>query len=614
MKRLIWLFNRLKAMSIKEILYRLKKYCVKRINKLRYKKEFQINNLLKENIDLKKIDKRIDKFWLNPQLITTNLKNHNLYCAFGKEVDILKNINWHAGVYSDWEKNKYSLDLDTKFTDDIGDIRYSWEINRHHFFPYLALLYIQTNEEKYFSLLEKHFYDWIEKNPFLKGINWMSPMEISIRSYQWLIVYYLLKDKNKDRFREDIIKSVIFSNKYVSENLSKYSSANNHLILEAFALSIVGYAVQDTYKQDWFKKGYDILKYEVSIQNYDDGINKEHALHYQAFVNDAILQYNFILRNINEEPICEKIIKNSLAFIGMIKAHKLNFDYGDSDDAKIISFNLNKVNYYKYLLELGSMYYEEKFIEFNEISPEVQFISCKNKIINMKNFQYDNVKLYKESGYLVINNKNNTLLMDVAELGFGSIAAHGHSDALSIIYYKNDNPVIIDSGTYIYNVETKMRDYFRSTEAHNTLTYNGLNQSEIKGPFLWGKKAEVEIKEYICEDNRVIIKAAHNGYKPLIHNRDIEYILSKEELIIRDYFDDECSVNFILDSSSRVERINDNKIAIFSNDSKIFFKSNFKIKIENTIISKEFMCIENTKKIVINKDSNNVNYIETIIR
>ena len=613
MKNLLWLLNRLKAMSIREILYRLKKYCIKKINKLRYKKAIQINDLFKYNIDLKKIDKRINKFWLNPELITTNLKNQNLYCVFGEEIDIFKRINWHTGVYSDWEKAKYSLDLDTKFTDNIGDIRYTWEINRHQFFPYLALLYIQTNEERYFSLLESHFYDWIKMNPFLKGINWMSSMEISIRSYQWLIVYYILKDKNKDKFRENIIKSIIFSNKYLSKNLSKYSSANNHLILEAFVMSIVGYSVQDSYKQNWFIDGYNILKYEMIEQNYKDGINKEHALHYQAFVTDAMLQYNFILKKINKQPICETIIKNSLIFIGSMKSNMLNFDYGDSDDAKIISFGLEKKNYYQYLLELGSMYYKEKFIKFNKLSPEVEFISGKNKLGYLSYLEYDKVKLYKDGGYLVVNNEDSVLLMDVAELGFGKIAAHGHADALSLIYYKNNSPIIIDSGTYIYNIDTKNRDYFRSTEAHNTLSYNGLNQSEIKGPFLWGKKAKVIIEDYMIDEDKVIIKASHNGYSPLIHKREVEYSLYKKRLIIRDYFDEKCKINFILDSKSIIEKLNDNEIIIISNGNRFNFKSNFKISIEDTIISKEFMNLEKTKKLVINKNFSNIDCVEIII-
>lgn len=611
MNNLLWVLNRLKSMSIREVLYRIKKYINNICNKIKYRNIIEVKNLVNKKIYLEDIDKSGKIIFKNVDQLK-EIEVENTYDLFDKKVIILDRIDWHSGITGEWDKFKYSLDIDTKFTDEIGDIRYTWEINRHQFFPYIALLYKQTGEKKYYNTIKEYFYNWSNENYYLRGVNWLSSMEVAIRSYQWIITYYILDKVSENDFREDIIKSVIASIEYVSKNLSKYSSANNHLILEAVIMSIVGYCLDGEYNQDWFKKGYNILEKEISLQFNDDGVNKEQALHYQAFVIDAMLQYNFFLRKIGEKPIGEEIIYNSLKFIGSLRADKFNFDYGDSDDAKIISFSCEKKNYYQYILELGSIYYKEKFIEFDSISNEVKFISGINKIDELKNVEYEKSKLYREGGYLVINNNNDNLLMDVGELGFGAIAAHGHADALSIIYYNKNNPIIIDSGTYIYNIENEYRNYFRSTEAHNTLCYKGLNQSEIKGPFLWGKRANVKVIEYIEKDDFIKIKAFHDGYSPLIHTRELEYYFNNK-IVIRDYFDDIAKVNFILDNNVELNRISDNAVEIISNDSKVIFKANRIISIEETIISKSFLTKEESRKIVIEKDFRGNSYLEVII-
>ena len=49
--------------------------------------------------------------------------------------------------------------------------------------------------------------------------------------------------------------------------------------------------------------------------------------------------------------------------------------------------------------------------------------------------------------------------------------------------------VLVDPGTYCYHRDELWRDHFRSTPAHNTVSVDGLSQSDMLGPFMWGRKA-----------------------------------------------------------------------------------------------------------------------------
>ena len=82
---------------------------------------------------------------------------------------------------------------------------------------------------------------------------------------------------------------------------------------------------------------------------------------------------------------------------------------------------------------------------------------------------------------------------DAAPLGYLSIAAHGHADALSFILHVDGQPVFIDSGTYTYHTEPEWRQYFIGTLAHNTIRINQKDQAVNGGPTLWTKHYKTSI-------------------------------------------------------------------------------------------------------------------------
>ena len=81
------------------------------------------------------------------------------------------------------------------------------------------------------------------------------------------------------------------------------------------------------------------------------------------------------------------------------------------------------------------------------------------------------------------------VVVDAGPLGYQTIAAHGHADALSFTLSVGGLEFLIDPGTYAYHTQRPWRDYFRGTGAHNTVRVDGLDQSRSGGNFMWLKKA-----------------------------------------------------------------------------------------------------------------------------
>ncbi len=145
------------------------------------------------------------------------------------------------------------------------------------------------------------------------------------------------------------------------------------------------------------------------------------------------------------------------------------------------------------------------------------------------------VSVYDKGGYTFLRSEDHKLLIgfDYAELGFGSIAAHGHADALSIQVFCSGMPVLADPGSYNYHVPKKIRNENRKTVSHNTVYVEGTEQAEMLGPFLWGKRFKTGQNKTIQREKDVEIESTilYNG---ITHTRKIIFDYNRK-LIVEDY-------------------------------------------------------------------------------
>jgi hypothetical protein len=94
---------------------------------------------------------------------------------------------------------------------------------------------------------------------------------------------------------------------------------------------------------------------------------------------------------------------------------------------------------------------------------------------------------YPDGGMTLTRWGRGRLLFDIQTLGLQ--ASSGTATRMRFPYCSGGTtiPVLIDLGSGQYNGDQGVRDYFRSTIAHNTVEIDAKNQATIKGPFLWEK-------------------------------------------------------------------------------------------------------------------------------
>jgi len=150
---------------------------------------------------------------------------------------------------------------------------------------------------------------------------------------------------------------------------------------------------------------------------------------------------------------------------------------------------------------------------------------------------------FESGGYYVMRDgwtaKANYLLFDCGPHGQAN-CGHAHADALAFELAANGRTLLVDPGTYTYTGAKDLRDWFRSSQAHNTLTVAGQSSSVSAGPFSWKSIANCEPIDWISHERFDYVAGAHDGYahtaQPVRHDRNILF-LKHDYWIIRDHLE-----------------------------------------------------------------------------
>ena len=535
MKDIKWFVNRLRAMKPKEMIWRVEQ---KQLQKKEHANVYALNLPVVEiplSSELTNLHIDIDKLsikWDNS--IWTPFTKLDLFSAF--DYDEYKR-KWNAGFQTEntWPEEPFSPTINISQRVDIGDIRTNWELNRHFQFAALAKSYYCTKNQKYVAELKALFSDWNKHNLFLHGVEWTSAMELAIRVNSWMYTLAFLKKAGcEDTMVQELEHGIFVMTDYIMKHRAQFSSANNHLIVEMYAVALVGILTDYAL---WKDEALKVLTEELPKQNYSDGVNKEMSLHYQSFVMEAYgLLWLLMVKNHIEVPVAWKSYLTAMTEFVADSTDDFGrtMEFGDSDEGKILDLNGTVENHYQYVLNLMGCLLDKRYTD-KAWHENLEWIVPEGMRTKKERYIPGLVCSQKKGGYTFLRSKDRRALIgiDHADLGYGSIAAHGHADALSFQLFIDGQPIFVDSGTYNYHVTPEDRNYFRSTAAHNTVMVDGKEQSEMLGPFIWGKKANAELIFSEQDNDSITLAMEHDGYKPVKHTRTL-YFDGDRRLQIRD--------------------------------------------------------------------------------
>jgi hypothetical protein len=418
--------------------------------------------------------------------------------------------------------------------DAPGDPKLVWELNRCQELPLLVLAGRLTGDERYTDAAISRLLAWVAHHPPGRGIAWANAFEPGIRAISLAVTLDALRGHPalSGEQASTVVRSLWQHGRWISRGLSSHSSANNHLVGELVGLLAVGTLVPELADAAaWRRRALDGIVREAERQILPDGMGAEQAFAYGLFTTDLLLTAASLVTSAGEhvpELLRERLRAAADGLSLVVAGDEPDPAFGDDDDGRAL------------LLD-GAHKRDARGVAASLAAalghPGAAHLAGRVDVTAALLFGRDGLDrfaaalrapspaqgdgLLPDGGLVVMRRDGARALFDVGPLGYLSIAAHGHADALQVDVSRGERELLADPGAGSYFGNPALRTQMRGTRAHATVAVDGLDQSRQGGPFLWTTHARCRL---IAEDLRQgWAVGEHNGYAaldpPVSHRR-----------------------------------------------------------------------------------------------
>ena len=457
---------------------------------------------------------------------------------------------------------------------------------------------------------------WLDKNHYPNGLAWSVGLDVAIRAINLFIIYQITQEKSLLKY---LYEHFIYLKKMIY--YSRGTIRNNHYLGELTSLAILSLFFDDknTVK---LKK---ILEIEIDKQFYSDGVNFEQSIRYHKFSLEFVFLAKYFL-GIEKEQILEKGAKFLLA---VKKPEDTWPSIGDDDLGCVFRLNDNPLSEdYFDILSLCALFTKnnELLINNNYLSSAARFFTENTKEVlknasNQKNSQ--KTFLFSEGGFFVHRTgwgKNDSYFL----IKFGPHKWHAHADLFHIELSMAGIPIFVDSGTFRYNNVPQERKYFRSTAAHNTLEFNGSDQTKQFTNFRWYVPAKVTKWDSKEDTEKLFFSAIHDGYLRrfnILHERNVSIDRNLNWIQVMDIIKGEgkgqAKIYWHFSPELNIKKIDESNIMVYKDTTEIVkirlsSKNIFKTRIIETPYSPMYGVKREQPTLVIEFEKKDSKFIQMI--
>ena len=348
--------------------------------------------------------------------------------------------------------------------------------------------------------------DWIDSNPPGTCDAW-EPYPTSLRIVNWIKFFDALRitDPGRSLRLQSLYRQVL----WLENNLERHILAN-HYLKNAKALVFAGVYFFGADADRWRHTGLRILRAQVVEQFLHDGGHYERSPMYHAICVEDLLD------TINIIGTCGALVAEETLVLFRERA-RAGLDYLDAilmPDGEIPLFNDAALDMAPACAALFD--YAKCVIGYRK--PEAM--------------RGPSGIALSSSGYYVMRDGDDAIVIDCGEVGPSYQAGHAHCDTLGYELAIGGKRLIVDSGVYDYEAGPR-REYVRGTSAHNTVSIDAREQSEIWGVFRVGHRARPILAEFHSDspDGVLRFEGAHDGYRRfgqhVVHRRSVTYTAGK---------------------------------------------------------------------------------------
>ena len=405
-----------------------------------------------------------------------------------------------------------------------GDHKTIWELNRHQHLPLLAQAFLLSGRREYLDEAFRQVESWLDANPFLRGINWASALEVAFRALSWVWLWHMVGGEMPAALRARFLPALERHGRYLERNLSVYFSPNTHLLGEAVALHALGVLFPAFPRAArWAKTGGRIVEQQMERQVRGDGSHFEQSAYYHVYALDLFLLYRLLAKSpvafdarlVSMAGYLDALLGDSgmLPLIGDDDGGRLFHPYGERAGFGRATMATCAVLFDRpeWVRGIGHLHEQAAWWLGAEVlsargAPPVPRVS----------------RFFADAGVAAMAADDVHLVVKAGPFGEGS-GGHSHSDVLSLSARARSREILIDPGTFTYVADPAERDRFRGSAAHNTVRIDGRDQAVPGGPFRWDYKPSVAVRQWTTGPDRDCLDATC-AYAGFTHRRRIVFV------------------------------------------------------------------------------------------
>ncbi len=482
------------------------------------------------------------------------------------------------------------------------DPEWTFMLNRHKFWVYLAKAYALTSEEKYFDTFISQVNSWIDTVDVFKDeyFNCSRTIEIGIRCLNWIKAIKIFKNSscNLNFIENKMIESLLYQCELLIKTYDDFRTLSNWGVMQNCGLIslALNYQEQHSILSQYLTIALERLEYQCKIQILPDGVHWEQSPMYHNEVLNCLLDIAFDFEKLNLDTpsfILSSIRKLAYSNAYMKKPNHNQPMQGDSDETDLRDIITRSA----YILKDQNLkYFGYNFVDFESIWDIGDSNISKYEELPTKKPNFTSIAL-KESGNFYLRDSfednSNYLWFRCGALGSG----HGHGEHLHFDLVSNGEDFISDPGRFTYVEGNKDREFLKSCFAHNTTIVDNLPFSKFNGA--WGiVESALTLNTYHSFNTTFdFVEGGHLGYisleSPVVTNRKILYLKNDLWIIIDEFLTEGAHeysqiFNFYPDKKPTVDG---QKAFIKGENSNLFMywiDKNLNLNLKNSIFSTEY--------------------------
>jgi uncharacterized heparinase superfamily protein len=333
-----------------------------------------------------------------------------------------------------------------------------WSYHLHYFSyaVWCARAFVEQGNRRAMQVCQSLIESWIEQARIGHSDGW-DPYPTSLRAVNWIYAYSLVAARLEDRSFLQIWRASIYRQLDFIKRHIEFQHLANHLLKNAKALVIGGLFFN---QEEWLAKGERILWREFEEQVLADGGHYERSPMYHAQVMGDLLECYALLRSFDR-------ITQTKAIEEKLGAMARFLDAMSYPDGTLALFNDSANS--------------------EETSP-LPILETATRVVSIN----EKRACFPQTGYYwwLSRDGQEKIIVDAGPPSVCYNPAHAHCDVFSYEMWLGGRPFIVDSGVHGYGGD-HFREYCRSTRAHNTVMFDGREQSEVWGTFRMGRRAEL---------------------------------------------------------------------------------------------------------------------------